>query len=51
MRAGRTYYRIQGPRLIIEFATQGNAWAATAGHYHTIYRDPTNEYGAAAAAG
>ncbi|MCY4112318.1 MAG: DUF3500 domain-containing protein [Chloroflexi bacterium] len=46
--AGRPiYYRIQGPALIIEFATQSRAGGDRA-HYHSIYRDPTNEYGAAA---
>ena len=44
---GSIYYRIQGPRLIIEFSTQGNV--GDGGHYHSIYRDPTNEYGASAA--
>ncbi|MCY3784481.1 MAG: DUF3500 domain-containing protein [Chloroflexi bacterium] len=49
--AGRPiYYRIQGPALIIEFATQSRSGGERA-HYHSIYRDPTNEYGAAAAAG
>ena len=38
------YYRVHGPRLIIEFATQGQV-SADGGHYHAIYRDPTNEYG------
>ena len=38
------YYRIQGPSLIIEFSTQGNV-GADGGHYHSVYRDPTNEYG------
>ena len=40
------YYRVHGPRLIIEFATEGQV-SAEGGHYHSIYRDPTNEYGAA----
>src|SRR5581483_10091119 len=35
------YYRIQGPTLVIEYAPQG-----TVDHIHTIYRDPTNDYGA-----
>ena len=42
------YYRIQGPTLIIEFSTQSRLGGDRA-HYHSIYRDPTNEYGAAAA--
>jgi hypothetical protein len=38
------YYRIQGPHLVIEYAPQmlgGNP----ALHVHTMYRDPTNDYG------
>jgi hypothetical protein len=35
------YFRIQGPTLVIEYAPQG-----TVDHIHTIYRDPTNDYGA-----
>lgn len=42
---GPIYYRIHGPRLLVEFSTQGDL-GADRGHYHTIYRDPTNEYGA-----
>jgi hypothetical protein len=34
------YYRIHGPRLIIEFAVQ------EPNHVHTIMRDPQNDYGA-----
>ena len=50
------YFRIQGPTLWIEFSPQGGGGpgggglglggAATANHVHSIYRDPTNEYGA-----
>ena len=36
------YFRIQGPTLVIEYAPQGNS----VDHIHTIYRDPTNDYGA-----
>lgn len=39
------YYRIQGPTLVIEYAPQGSV-----DHIHTIYRDPTNDYGARLAA-
>jgi Protein of unknown function (DUF3500) len=39
------YFRIQGPTLVIEYAPQG-----TVDHIHTIYRDPTNDYGAKFAA-
>jgi hypothetical protein len=36
------YFRIQAPTLVIEYAPQqGNV-----DHIHTIYRDPTNDYGA-----
>lgn len=34
------YYRIRGPALVIEYAPQGDV-----DHIHTIYRDPTNDYG------
>jgi hypothetical protein len=35
------YFRVQGPTLVIEYAPQGGV-----DHIHTIYRDPTNDYGA-----
>ena len=41
---GSSYYRIQGPRLVIEFSPQGVGGDPTI-HVHTIYRDPTNDYG------
>ncbi|MCY4374513.1 MAG: DUF3500 domain-containing protein [Spirochaetaceae bacterium] len=41
---GSIYYRIQGPTLLIEFSTRGSL-GADGGHYHSIYRNPTNEYG------
>ena len=44
--SGAVYYRVQGPRLLVEFSTQGDL-GATAGHYHSIYRYPANEYGGA----
>jgi hypothetical protein len=34
------YFRIQGPTVVIEYAPQGGI-----DHIHTIYRDPTNDYG------
>jgi hypothetical protein len=34
------YFRVQGPALVIEYAPQGSV-----DHIHTIYRDPTNDYG------
>jgi hypothetical protein len=39
---GLAYYRVQGPTLIIEYAPQ----QGDLNHIHTIYRDPTNDYGA-----
>ena len=41
---GRIYFRVQGPRLILEFLTESNV-GADEGHYHSMYRDPTREYG------
>ena len=46
--SGSIYYRIQGPTLLIEFSMRGSLGAA-GGHYHSIYRNPTNEYGRAGA--
>jgi hypothetical protein len=43
-RNGTAYYRIQGPKVIIEFAPQATM-GDTDNHIHTIYRDPSNEYG------
>ncbi len=37
-------YRIQGPSLIIEYACQ-DLGGNPLDHLHTMYRDPTNEYG------
>jgi len=45
-RNGSAYYRIQGPRLLIEFSPQGVGGDSTM-HVHTMYRDPTNDYGVA----
>jgi hypothetical protein len=38
------YYRIQGPHLVIEYAPQ-QMGGDPAMHLHTMYRDPTNDYG------
>jgi Protein of unknown function (DUF3500) len=38
------YYRIQGPHLVIEYAPQSDE---PNNHVHTMYRDPTNDYGSA----
>jgi hypothetical protein len=40
------YYRIQGPHLVIEYAPQRDE---PTNHVHTMYRDPTNDYGGALA--
>jgi hypothetical protein len=41
---GASYYRIQGPNLVIEYAPQ-KLGGDPSMHIHTIYRDPTNDYG------
>jgi Protein of unknown function (DUF3500) len=38
------YYRIQGPHLVIEYAPQQMGGDPSL-HVHTMYRDPTNDYG------
>jgi hypothetical protein len=38
------YYRVQGPHLVIEYAPQRLGGDLSL-HLHTIYRDPTNDYG------
>jgi len=38
------YYRIQGPKLVIEYAPQRLGGDLSL-HVHTMYRDPTNDYG------
>jgi len=38
------YYRIQGPHLVIEYAPQSDE---PGNHVHTMYRDPTDDYGSA----
>jgi hypothetical protein len=43
-RNGTAYYRIQGPNLVIEYAPQPLGGDPSL-HVHTIYRDPTNDYG------
>ena len=37
---------IGGPTVLIEYAAQGPANNPSTDHIHTIYRDPTNDYGA-----
>ena len=43
-RNGTSYYRIQGPNLVIEYAPQSMGGDPSM-HIHTMYRDPTNDYG------
>lgn len=43
-RNGTAYYRVQGPNLVIEYAPQRMGGDPSM-HIHTIYRDPTNDYG------
>ena len=43
------YYRIQGPNVVIEYAPQPLGGDPSL-HIHTMYRDPTNDYGRKAAA-
>jgi len=38
------YYRVQGPHLVIEYAPQ-KLGGDLSMHVHTMYRDPTNDYG------
>jgi hypothetical protein len=40
LEAGLAYFRIQGPTVIIEYAPQRSEM-----HIHSMYRDPTNDYG------
>ena len=44
LEAGKAYFRIQGPTLIIEYAPQKLGGDVTM-HLHSMYRDPTNDYG------
>jgi hypothetical protein len=43
-KGGTAYYRIQGPKLVIEYAPQSMG-ADPSMHIHSMYRDPTNDYG------
>ena len=44
LEAGKAYFRIQGPTVIIEYAPQRLGGDVTM-HLHSMYRDPTNDYG------
>lgn len=39
------YFRLEGPRLWIEFSVQNGVIVANDIHYHTIWRDKTADYG------
>jgi hypothetical protein len=41
-----TYLRIDGPRLWLELSCQGGVVIQGITHFHTIYRDKTEDYGA-----
>jgi Protein of unknown function (DUF3500) len=44
LEAGKAYFRIHGPTVIIEYAPQKLGGDVTM-HLHSMYRDPTNDYG------
>jgi hypothetical protein len=44
MEPGKAYFRIQGPTLVIEYAPQRLGGDVTM-HLHSMFRDPTNDYG------
>ena len=43
---GTSYFRVTGPTVLLEFAPQ-ELFGSPDQHHHNMYRDPTNEYGAA----
>lgn len=44
LEAGKAYFRVQGPTVIIEYAPQRLGGDVTM-HIHSMYRDPSNDYG------
>ena len=44
--SGAAYFRVTGPTVLLEFSPQSLGGDATQ-HAHNMYRDPTDEYGAA----
>jgi len=44
--AGTAYFRVTGPTVITEFSPQSMG-GDPSNHLHNMYRDPTNDYGAA----
>ena len=47
MRASANYFRVDGPRLWIEFSVQGGVYDMTSYHDHGVFRDKLADYGAA----
>ena len=43
---GNFYYRVTGPTVLTEYSPQSMG-GDPANHIHSMYRDPTNDYGAA----
>ncbi len=48
--AGGAYFRVTGPTIVMEFSPQDVRTGGVSNHLHNMYRDPTNDYGAAWAA-
>jgi len=44
LEAGKAYFRIQGPTVVIEYAPQRLGGDVTM-HIHSMFRDPTDDYG------
>lgn len=44
---GAAYFRVTGPRIVLEYGPQSMGDDDPAEHAHNMYRDPTNDYGAA----
>lgn len=43
--AGRYYYRVHGPSVLIEYVVEEGVGGDAANHVHSIIRDPSNDYG------
>jgi hypothetical protein len=43
--AGRYYYRVHGPSVLIEYVVEEGVGGSAANHVHSIVRDPQNDYG------
>lgn len=44
---GFAYFRVTGPTMILEYSPQNDAGETVTEHAHSIFRDPTNDYGVA----